>query len=109
MNHNQETTTVAFRMRLKAGFGEEYRKRHELIWPEVVALLRRSGVVEYHIYLDEETNLLFAFQRRAKKATAQTLDPDPIMRRWWDHMSDIMEVNPDNSPVWVPCQEMFSL
>ena len=30
-------------------------------------------------------------------------------QKWWDMMADIMEVNPDNSPVTVPIQEVFHL
>ncbi|MDE6485267.1 MAG: L-rhamnose mutarotase, partial [Duncaniella sp.] len=29
--------------------------------------------------------------------------------RWWDYMADIMEVNPDNSPVTHPIREVFHL
>ena len=32
-----------------------------------------------------------------------------INRKWWDFMADIMETNPDNSPVSVDLQEVFHL
>lgn len=106
---NHDIQVKAFRMRLKSGCGEEYRKRHAEIWPEVLELLRISGLVEYRIFLDEETHLLFAIQKRKKEVTVQDPTVDPIMRRWWNRMADIMEVNPDNSPIVVPCREMFVL
>ena len=28
-------------------------------------------------------------------------------RKWWDYMADIMETNPDNSPVSIPLPELF--
>ncbi|MBP5170540.1 MAG: L-rhamnose mutarotase, partial [Bacteroidales bacterium] len=34
---------------------------------------------------------------------------DPVTQRWWDWMADLMEVNPDHSPVTVPLPEMFHL
>jgi L-rhamnose mutarotase len=37
------------------------------------------------------------------------LPADPVMRRWWDHMKDVMRANPDGSPVAVPLVEMFHL
>jgi L-rhamnose mutarotase len=30
-----------------------------------------------------------------------------VVRTWWDSMADIMETNPDHSPVCVPLPEMF--
>ncbi|GHB74947.1 L-rhamnose mutarotase [Persicitalea jodogahamensis] len=96
-------------MKLKTGCDQEYKNRHDEIWPEVLSLIEYSGVMEYYIFLDEETHHLFAFQKRKNGSIAHNPTTDPIMQRWWDHMADIMEVNPDNSPVVVPCQEMFKL
>ena len=33
----------------------------------------------------------------------------PIVRKWWEHMADIMEVNPDNSPQVTPLKEVFHM
>ena len=49
----------AFRMRLNPGMKAEYKRRHDEIWPELVALLKQAGVSDYSIHLDEETNMLF--------------------------------------------------
>ncbi|WP_292046788.1 L-rhamnose mutarotase, partial [Brevundimonas sp. UBA5718] len=55
----------AFRMQLKPGAVEEYKARHDAIWPELAELLTASGVSDYSIFLDEETLSLFAVLRRA--------------------------------------------
>ena len=54
---------LAFKMRLKEGCKEDYKKRHDAIWPALKHLLKESGVSEYSIFLDEETNTLFASQK----------------------------------------------
>jgi L-rhamnose mutarotase len=54
---------TAFKMKLKPGFKEEYKKRHDKIWQELSRVLEEAGVYDYSIYLDEETNILFAFQK----------------------------------------------
>jgi L-rhamnose mutarotase len=97
----------AFKMKLKPGFEAEYQKRHDEIWPELSALLTESGVSDYSIFLDEETLSLFAVQKLADGHTADLLPSHPIVRKWWDHMAEIMEVNPDNSPVCIPLKEVF--
>ncbi|MCF0071723.1 L-rhamnose mutarotase [Dyadobacter sp. CY261] len=104
-----QETVKAFRMRLKPGFEAEYKKRHDEIWPELSQLLKEAGITEYYIFLDEETLALFAFQKLGSNDTTATLSGLPIMKRWWDHMADIMEVNPDNSPRAVECPEVFRL
>ncbi len=98
---------VAFRMRLKPGFAAEYKRRHDEIWPELSRKLTEAGVSDYSIFLDPETLALFAVQKLSVESTADRLAQDPVVRKWWDHMADIMETNPDNSPVCVSLPEMF--
>lgn len=91
--------TVAFRMKLNPGMEAEYRKRHDAIWPELATLLREGGISDYSIHLDRETGTLFGvLTRRADHRMAELAD-HPVMKRWWAYMADIMETNPDNSPV----------
>ena len=98
---------VAFKMKLKPGFEEEYKKRHDAIWPELRKLLKQSGISEYSIFFDEETNILFAVQELSGDGSSQDLGSNPLVAKWWAYMSDIMETNKDNSPVTVPLTEVF--
>ncbi|TFH22188.1 MAG: L-rhamnose mutarotase [Bacteroidia bacterium] len=100
---------VAFKMYLKEGYKEEYRKRHNELWPEVSDLLKKSGISEYSIFLDERTHALFAVQTVSHAEGSQSLGHQEIIQKWWDYMSDIMEVNPDNSPVSEELESMFYL
>jgi L-rhamnose mutarotase len=99
----------AFKMKLKPGFKEEYRKRHSEIWPELSALIRLTGVFDYSIFLDEASNTLFAVQKVRGIDSSQDLGNNPIVKKWWAYMADIMETNPDNSPVTIPLEEVFYL
>ena len=100
-------TIMAARLKLKPGMGEEYKKRHDAIWPELSQALRAAGISDFTIFLDEATGDLFAVRTVAANNTAAELRKSEIMRKWWDHMADIMEVNPDNSPVSVPLKQVF--
>jgi len=94
-------------MFLKPGFKEEYKKRHAALWPEMKALLKKNGVGNYSIFLDEETNVLYAYQEVTGDVGSQDLGNQEIVQKWWDYMADIMEVNPDNSPISIPLEDMF--
>jgi len=98
---------LAFKMYLNEGQKEEYKKRHNELWPELHQLLKDSGVSEYSIFLDEETNTLFAFQKNSGASGSQDLGQTEIVQKWWAFMSDIMKTNPDNSPVSVALEEVF--
>jgi L-rhamnose mutarotase len=103
------TIKQAFRMFLKPGQEAEYLKRHDEIWPELVALLKETGVSDYSIYLDRENHVLFATLRLASGHSMEDLPTHPVMQKWWRHMSDIMRYNADGTPTVesLPC--MFHL
>jgi L-rhamnose mutarotase len=98
---------VAFKMKMTPGMKAEYKRRHQEIWPEIADLIRKSGVSDYSIFLDEETNTLFAVQKVSGNVGSQDLGFHEIQKKWWDYMCDIMDVNPDHSPVTIPLEEVF--
>jgi L-rhamnose mutarotase len=100
---------VAFKIKLLPGYEAEYRKRHDALWPELEQLLKTSGISEYSIFLDEETNSLFGILKIDDPKALDNLPEQPVMKKWWAYMKDIMESNPDNSPVSIPLNEVFYL
>ena len=101
--------TLAFKMKLKPGFEEEYKRRHDAIWPELKELLIESGVSDYSIFLDRETNILFAVQKVEGDRGSQDLGKNAIVKKWWAYMADIMDTNADFSPVTIPLQQVFHI
>lgn len=99
----------AFRMQLKPGTVEEYRRRHDEIWPELAELLSASGIYDYSIFLDEETLALFAVLKLRDENDRDALPGHPIMKRWWDYMAPLMEVEPGNRPREWPLVPLFHL
>ena len=100
---------IASKMKLLKGFEMEYKKRHDQIWPELKALLKETGITGYSIFLDEETNDLFACFTIEDDKKLDELRHKEIMKKWWAYMKDIMETNEDNSPFSTPLKEVFYL
>ena len=98
---------LAFKMKLFKGQEEEYKKRHDEIWPELSALLKENGVSDYSIFLEEETGFLFGVLKVENPALLDELPLQPIMKKWWAYMKDIMESREDNSPVSISLKEVF--
>jgi len=94
-------------MKIKQGCEAEYEKRHDEIWPELKSLLKDSGIYDYGIYLDEETGTLFAVQKVDGDQGSQDLGQNPLVQKWWHYMADIMDTNPDESPITMPLKEVF--
>jgi L-rhamnose mutarotase len=104
-----ETETLAFRMTLHPGQADEYKRRHDAIWPELVEALRSAGVVDYRIYLDPATHQLFAVLTRRTDHGMDALPDTPVMRRWWAMMADIMQTGQDLAPETAALVEVFRL
>ncbi len=100
---------MAFKMKLNPGCRDEYIRRHDTIWPELVTLLMDTGISDYSIFLDEETLTLFGVLKVNDALQMDKLPEQEVMKRWWAYMKDIMESNPDNSPVSKPLEEVFYL
>lgn len=96
-------------MKLKPGCIEEYKRRHDEIWPELVQLLKASGVADYSIFFDEETNVLFAVQLNLIEGGSQDLGNHVIVQKWWRYMADLMETNEDYSPKSIPLSPVFHI
>ena len=99
----------AFKMHLNPGCLDEYKKRHDEIWPELVTLLREAGISDYSIHLDEDTNTLFGVLWRNTDHSMDALPDHPVMQKWWAHMADIMETKPSNEPVATPLIPVFHM
>ncbi len=100
---------VAFKMKLNKLGEKEYKRRHDTIWPELKTLLKKAGIKDYSIFHDEETNSLFAYLTIKDADRLGELAQEEIMKKWWEHMADIMETNEDNSPVSIFLTEVFYL
>jgi L-rhamnose mutarotase len=98
-----------FVMQLNRGAEEAYRQRHNPIWKELEEVLLAHGVHNYSIALHSETGQLFAYAEIEDEARWNAIAQTPACRRWWDHMADLMQVNPDRSPRAAELQEMFHL
>ena len=101
--------TTAFRMQLHPGREAEYRRRHDEIWPELVVALKNAGASNYRIFLDRETNHLFAVLDHPERHGLDALPHEPVVQRWWAYMADLMATGPDHAPRTVSLEPMFHL
>ena len=99
----------AFVMILKPGNQSEYERRHNPIWPELQEALRRHAARNYSIFLDRETDRLFAYVEIESEELWAKIAETEVCRRWWAHMRDLMLTNDDDSPLAINLEEVFHL
>jgi L-rhamnose mutarotase len=99
----------AFVMHVLPAAHEEYRRRHDALWPELATVLSEHGVQSYSIFLDAQRNLLFAYVELESLERWNAIADTAVCRRWWSYMRDIMATNPDDSPVSEDLTEVFHL
>ena len=99
----------AFVMSVDPGREGEYERRHNPIWPELEAVLKDHGVVQYSIFLLPATRQLFAYAEIESEDRWNMIAGTEACRRWWQHMKDIMPSNPDGSPVAADLREVFHI
>ncbi len=98
-----------FKMKLYEGMEKEYEKRHNELWPEMKDMIHQYGGKNYTIFLDEETLVLYGYiEIESEELWAKSADTE-ICRKWWHFMADIMETNPDESPVSIDLKNVFHL
>lgn len=98
-----------FKMKLYPGMEAEYEKRHNELWHEMQDMIHEHGGKNYSIFLDRETLTLFGYIEIEDEALWAAGADTAVNRKWWDFMADIMETNPDNSPVSVDLHPVFHL
>ena len=100
---------IAFLMGLKPGTEQEYKRRHDEIWPEMLAALRKAGVHNYSIFRNGEQ--LFAYlEVEDFDAMTKYLAEDATNARWQVSMQPVVSVEADPDTNFASLlQEMFHM
>lgn len=98
-----------FKMEVYPDKTEEYIQRHNPIWNELKTALKNHGVHNYSIFLDKESNFLYAYVEIESEEKWNSIAQTPICRQWWKSMTSIMKTNADDSPVSKELMEIFHL
>lgn len=100
---------IASVMYLYEGKENEYKKRHDELWPEMKNALKDHGASNYSIFLEPKTLQLFAYVEVENEEVYQQISSTEVCQKWWSHMKPLMKTNPDNSPISNSLAEVFHL
>ncbi len=80
---------------IKEGCFDEYCRRHDEIWPEMVEVLREAGIKNYTIW--NVGNELFGYYEceNGVDYAARVQSESPVVKKWDEYMSDILIMDKD--------------
>ncbi len=82
----------AWKAVLKPGKKEEYIRRHDEIWEDLVAVLKEAGIENYSIWLNG--NELFGYYECNKGVAyaGKVQAESEVVARWNEYMKDVMDM-----------------
>lgn len=84
----------AWVLEVRPGYEEEYRRRHDAVWPEMLDTLRAAGIRNYNIFRHGLT-LFGYFETDDLEATRLALRDSDVNGRWGEWMAPIMKIDVD--------------
>ena len=99
-------TNYAWVLEVRPGYEEEYKRRHDEIWPDMLDALRKAGIRNYNIFRHGLT-LFGYFETDDLEAARAALADDPVNAKWAEWMAPIMKIEIDsatNFPFLLPLQ-----
>lgn len=85
----------AWSARIVPGMKEEYKRRHDEIWPELVAVLREAGIRNYTIWNTGDTLFGYYECEHGVEYAAAVQKNSPVVARWDEYMKDVLIMEKD--------------
>ena len=82
---------VGFLLKVKPSMIEEYKRRHEQVWPDMLAALRDTGWHNYSLYMREDGTLFGYLETPDFEAARAGMAKLEVNQRWQDYMADFFE------------------
>jgi L-rhamnose mutarotase len=98
---------VCFELRVRADRLDEYRERHQAVWPEMLAALREAGWTNYSLFLREDGQLIGYLETPDFAAAQRAMEATDVNARWQQEMSELFESG--EAPVFARLEEVFHL
>ncbi|MEE2753043.1 MAG: L-rhamnose mutarotase [Candidatus Latescibacterota bacterium] len=81
---------IAFLLKARPGYEEEYVRRHREVWPEVLADMEKAGLHKMSIFMQGRDLFLYMEVENYAEAS-RILLKSPESVRWEEYMTPILE------------------
>jgi L-rhamnose mutarotase len=89
---------VGFLLKVKAELVDEYKRRHQEVWPDMLDALRRSGWRNYSLFMGDD-GLLFGYFETSEsfQAALAGMSDEAVNERWQAEMAPFFEGTGDHA------------
>lgn len=89
---------VGFVLKVRADLIDEYKRRHESVWPEMLDALSKTGWHNYTLFMAEDGRLFGYFETPADfQAALDGMSREPVNERWQSEMARFFEGTGDHA------------
>jgi L-rhamnose mutarotase len=102
---------VGFWLQVKADRLDEYKERHQNVWPEMLDALREAGWHNYSLFLRED-GLLFGYvETDDLPSIVAAMSNQEVNHRWQEEMASFFETTEGRAPdkSFIQLEEVFHL
>ena len=89
---------VCFLLRVRPERLEEYKKRHRVVWPEMLDALRATGWRNYSLFLDADGLLVGYLETDDFEGAVAAMEGTDVNARWQAEMADFFELPSGERP-----------
>lgn len=101
---------ICFLLRVKPHRLEEYKERHQHVWPEMQQALRETGWTNYSLFLAPDGLLIGYLETPDFDAALKGMAAREINKRWQTEMADFFDMAGTHADQAMrPLEEVFHL
>jgi L-rhamnose mutarotase len=89
---------VCFLLRVRPDRLDEYRGRHEAVWPEMLDALRETGWGNYSLFLRDDGLLVGYLETDDFAAAQRGMEETDVNARWQAEMAEFFELPDGDRP-----------
>jgi L-rhamnose mutarotase len=78
---------VCFVLQVKKELLEEYKSRHQKIWPEMLRVLKEAGIHNYSIFLRPDGLMVNYFETADVEQSFRIARSSPVYEKWQEAMA----------------------
>jgi len=97
--------SIGLVLKLRPGCYDEYKKRHDELWPELDQVMKSYGL-SMVIYRHED--LLFVHEQAPSDESFQKMGAHPITPRWNKNMSEVLQTDARGEVIFISLPLAFS-
>jgi L-rhamnose mutarotase len=100
---------VCFLARVRPDRLDEYRARHENVWPQLRAALRETGWGNYSLFLTDDGLLIGYLETKEYQAALDAMSKTEVNERWQADMSQFFVTDGPPDQSFARIAEVFHL